>query len=185
MTLKVVHREKGNSSDSSDKGTFIIEATKRENKQKNIKGDVGYIADVNGKISVSTKLIPQVVRYSSYKEASKQVNHIESNINGLDLKILGQKKIEEILANQGDLDVVIPVNEVTGGTYIVGVYDTNTKETIGYMTYDPQSKKYAMKKDKSAVAFWEGKENVDGFIEDAKKLIANHPNLELKSEKIK
>jgi hypothetical protein len=179
MTLKIVKSEKENGSDSGsiDKGIFIIEA-------KNAKsGEVGYIADVNKKISVAQKLIPQVVRYTSYKEASRQVNHIKSNINGLELKILGKKRIEEILATQGDLDIVVPSNEVNGA-YIVGVYDTATKETIGYMRYNTDNKQYFMKKNKEGAAFWDSKENVDGFIDGAKSLISSYPNLELRAEKI-
>jgi hypothetical protein len=177
MTLKIVHSKgKGSCSTSEelDKGTFIIEA-------KNNKGEVGYIADVNKKISVSAKLIPQVVRYSSYKEAKRQVNHIKSNINGFELNILGKKRIEEILAGQNDLDVVVPINEVKD-TYIVGVYDNTTKETIGYVTYNPDNKGYFMKKNKEAVAFWEGEDKVNEFIEGGKGLIKNYPNLELRAE---
>ena len=177
MTLKVVHKNgKGlnGTSVSSDNGMFIIEA-------KNEKGITGYIAEVNGKISVADKLIPQVIRYSSYKKAKIQLNHIESNIQGLELKILGKKQIEEILSNQGDLDVVVPISDVKD-TYIVGVYDTVTKETIGYVAYNPNNKQYFMKKNKEAVAFWEGKENVDQFTTGAKDLIKSYPNLELRSE---
>jgi hypothetical protein len=75
---------------------------------------------------------------------------------------------------------VVPVGEVED-TYIVGVYDTTTKETIGYVAYNPDNKQYFMKKNKESVAFWEGKD-VDNFIEGAKGLIAAYPNLELKSE---
>lgn len=184
MTLRVI-KGKGvneNGSGNSDRGVFIIETRKIEDKGRNIKGEVGYIAEVNGKISVSFKLIPQVVRYTSYKEANRQINHIRDHIgNGVELNILGQKRIEELLAGQTDLDVVVPVDEVKD-TYIVKVFDINTNETIGYLEYNPDTKKYSVKSTKEAVAFWEGKENVDNFIEGAKPLIANHPNLELKSE---
>lgn len=181
MTLKVVKGAKGKrssgiSSAESDEGIFIIEA-------KNIKDEVGYIAEVNGKISVSQKLIPQVVRYTSYKAAKRQLNHIESNIQGLELKILGKKAIEEIIAGDKDLDVVIPANEVKEA-YIIGVYDTTTKETIGYVTFNPAANNYYMKKTKEGVSFWEGKNTVDKFVGDAKKLIASHPNLELRPEKL-
>lgn len=173
MTLKIV--KGGISSEISDKGLFIIEAT-------NNKGEVGYISEVNNKISVSQKLIPQVVRYTSYKDAKRQINHIESNIQGLKLKILGQKKIEEILSNQENLDVVVPVGEVKE-VYIVCICDSNTNDKLGYMAYDPLTKQYTMKADKSAIAFFESKEHVEQFISEAKALIKN-PNLTLKPEKL-
>lgn len=185
MTLKVIKGKGGsnsNGSTNSDKGVFIIEVIKPDDKSRNIKGEVGYIAEVNGKISVALKLIPQVVRYTSYKEASRQINHIRDHIgNGVELNILGQKRIEELLAGQSDLDVVVPIDEVKG-TYIVAVRDINTNETLGYIEYKPDTNQYLIKKTKEAVAFWEGKENVEKFIEGAKPLIANHPNLELKAE---
>lgn len=181
MTLKIVKgggkgkRSSGISSDQ-DSGIFIIEA-------KNNKGEIGYIADVNGKISVSPKLIPQVTRFKSYKAAKRQINHIESNIQGLELKVLGQKQIEEIIAKDSTLDVVIPASEVKEA-YIVGVFDTTTKETIGYITYNPEGNNYYMKKTKEGVSFWDGKDNVEKFIEGAKGLISSYPNLELRSEKL-
>ena len=183
MTLKII-KGKGasnsNGSENSDKGVFIIEAIKPEDKSG--KKESGYIAEVNGKISVAFKLIPQVVRYTSYKEASRQINHIKDHIgNGVELKILGQKRIEEILAGQTDLDVVVPVDEVKN-TYIVCVRDKNTNETIGYLEYNQGTNQYSVKSTKDGVAFWEGKENVEKFIEGAQPLIANHPNLELKPE---
>ena len=171
MTLKIIKGKKETGSGVSDKGLFIIEAI-------NNKDEVGYIAEVGGKISVSQKLIPQVVRYTSYKEAKLQVNHIESNIQGLKLKILSQKKIEEILADDKNLDVVVPVGEVKE-SYIVGVFDNTTLETIGYLCYNPDNKSYFMKQSKNGVAFWDSKENVDKFIEGGTKLIASYPNLKL------
>ncbi len=179
MTLKIVKGGKSKNSEissgSSDKGLFIIEAT-------NVNNEVGYIADVKNKISVSAKLIPQVIRYNSYKEAKRQINHIESNIQGLKLKVIGQKRIEEILANQKDLDMVVPLKEVTD-TYIVSIFDINTKETIGYLSYNPATSDYSMKHNKDQVAFWESKNDVDQFIEGAKDLITSHPNLKLRPEK--
>jgi len=180
MTLKIVKGGKSNSgiySGESDKGLFIIEAT-------NTKDVKGYISEVDGKISVSGKLIPQVVRYESYKEAKRQINHIESNIQGLTLKILGKKAIEEILSNQENLDIVVPVADVKE-SHIVGVYDTTTKETIGYVAYNPSANNYYMKKNQEEVAFWESKEKVDAFIQGAKGLIAAYPNLELRAEQLK
>jgi len=179
MTLKIVKGGKSNSvssSEESEVGLFIIECV-------NSKGELGYIAEVNNKISVSQKLIPQVVRFNSYKDAKKQINHIQSNIQGLTLKVIGQKRIEEILAGQGDLDIIVPVGEVKA-SYIVSVYDTNTKETIGYLAFEPKDNKYSMKTNKEAVAFWESKDHVDKFIEGAKGLIVSHKNLELRSEKL-
>jgi hypothetical protein len=170
MTLKVIKGKK-TGSNVSDKGLFIIEAT-------NNKEEVGYIAEVGGKISVSQKLIPQVVRYTSYKEAKHQVNHIESNVKGLKLKILSQKSIEEILSSDQNLDVVIPIKEVKE-SYIVGVFDNTSLETIGYLCYNPDNKSYFMKKSKDGVAFWDSKENVDKFIEGGTRLIASYPNLKL------
>jgi hypothetical protein len=170
MTLKVVKNNKGVSGD----GIFIIEAT-------NVNNETGYIADVNKKISVSSTLIPQVIRYSTYKEAKVQLNHIESNIQGLKLKILGRKQIEEILSKQGDLDVVVPVGDVKGNS-IVSVYDKTTKEIIGYISLNPENNTYFMKKNKDGVAFWEG-DKVNQFIEGASKtLLQSYPNLELKPE---
>ena len=173
MTLKIV---KGGNKLTSDKGTYIIQAI-------NIKDEVGYIADVNNKISVSEKLIPQVVRYSSYKEAKRQLNHIESNIQGLKLKILGEKQIAEILESQENLDIVVPVDEVKESC-IVSVFDKDTKEVIGYITFNPENNSYYVKKDRGGVAFWEGKENVERFVEGAKALISSYPNLELISQKL-
>jgi len=187
MTLKIIKgkgssNSNGSENSNSDKGVFIIETRKIEDASRSIKGEVGYIAEVNGKISVALKLIPQVVRYTSYKEASRQINHIRDHIgNGVELKILGQKRIEELLAGQSDLDVVVPIDEVAG-TYIVGVRDKNTNETLGYIEYKPDTKQYLIKKTKEAVAFWEGKENVDQFIEGANPPTPAHPNLELKAE---
>lgn len=183
MSLKVIKGGK-KAGVQSDKGIFIIEARKIEDKSNNIKGEVGYIAEVNGKISVAFKLIPQVVRYSSYKEASRQINHIQSHIGrGVELNILGKKAIEEIIAGDADLNVVVPAGEVKEA-YIVAVYDTTTKETIGYITFNPQGNNYYMKKTKEAVSFWEGKKTVDQFVDGAKRLIASHPNLELRPEKL-
>lgn len=179
MTLKIVKGKGKRSSriSSEESGDlFIIEA-------KNVKKEVGYIADVNGKISVSPKLIPQVVRFDSYKAAKRQLNHIESNIQGLELKILGKKQIEEIVAGDSNLDVVIPAGEVKEA-YIVSVYDTTTKETIGYVTYNQQGNNYYMKKTKDGVSFWEGKETVEQFVAGAKGLIQSYPNLELRPEKL-
>jgi hypothetical protein len=173
MTLKIV---KGGNKIKTDSGTYIIQAI-------NIKDEIGYIADVNNKISVSKKLIPQVVRYTSYKEAKRQLNHIESNIQGLKLKILGEKHIAEILEDQDNLDIVVPVNEVNN-SYIVSVFDKDTKEIIGYITFNPDNNTYMIKKDRGGVAFWEGKENVERFIEGAKQLIKSYPNLELISQSL-
>lgn len=181
MTLKIVKGGKSNStsgksSEVSDKGLFIIEA-------ENVKGEVGYISEVNGKISVSQKLIPQVVRYTSYKDAKRQINHIESNIQGLKLKILGQKRIEEILSSQEGLDVVVPIGEVKE-TYIVSICDINSKEKLGYLAYNQETNQYYMKSNREAVAFWENLSDVEQFIEAAKGLISSQPNLELKHEKL-
>ena len=181
MTLKIVKgkgkKSSGISTEESDKGIFIIEA-------KNNKSEIGYIADVNGKIAVSPKLIPQVVRFTSYKAAKREINHINSNIQGLELKILGQKQIEEIISADKNLDVVIPASEVKEA-YIVGIYDITTKETIGYLAYNSQANNYFMKKTKREVAFWEGLETVNSFITTAKGLIASYTNLELRPEKLK
>ena len=172
MTLKIVKGKSGSSgSVNSDKGEFIIQAT-------NINNEVGYIADVDKKISVSAKLIPQVLKFSSYKEAKRQVNHINSNVQGLKLKIIGQKQIDEIIENDKTLDVVIPIGDAKE-SYIVSVFDTTTLEVIGYLCYNPENKSYFMKKSKDAVAFWDGKDNVEKFIEGAKGLIASYPNLKL------
>lgn len=179
MTLKIVKGGKSNSESSSklsDKGLFIIEAT-------NTKDEVGYISDVNKKISISFKLIPQVVRYTSRKDAEKQINHIKSNIQGLKLKIIGQKRIEEILAAQDDLDLVVPVEEVKD-SHIVAIYDTTTKETIGYLAYNSEGNNYFMKTSKEGIAFWDSKDHVEKFIEGAKGLISSQPNLKLKLEKL-
>ncbi len=179
MTLKIVNGGRSNSGSSSkfsDKGIFIIEAT-------NIKNEVGYIADVNNKISISFKLIPQVVRYTSHKEAEKQINHIKSNIQGLILKIIGKKRIEEILANQDDFNAVVPVEDTTD-SYIIAVYDTTTKETIGYLAYNSEANNYFMKNSKEAIAFWDSKDHVEKFIEGSKDLLSAHPNLKLKVEKL-
>lgn len=177
MTLRIVKGGKsGTSSELSDKGLFIIEAT-------NVKGEVGYISEVNNKISVSQKLIPQVVRYNSYKDAKRQINHIESNIQGLKLKILGQKRIEEILSSQDNLDIIVPIGEVKE-TYIVSICDINSKEKLGYLAYHPETNQYSMKQNKEAIAFFEGLDHVEKFIEGAKSLISSKPNLELKYEKL-
>ena len=181
MTLRIVKGGKSNSnsgtsSEVSDKGLFIIEAT-------NVKEEVGYISEVNNKISVSQKLIPQVVRYTSYKDAKRQINHILSNIQGLKLKILGQKRIEEILSSQEGLDVVVPIGEVKE-TYIISICDINSKEKLGYLAYNQETNQYSMKANREAVAFWESLDHVEKFIDGAKSLISSKPNLEMKHEKL-
>jgi hypothetical protein len=97
---------------------------------------------------------------------------------------LGKEKIEKILAEQKNIDITVPIEDIKEELYGVCVVDINTNEKLGYLCYKPELKEYYLKPDKNGIAFWEGNQ-VDGFIGSATSLIAHHKNLKLEKELLK
>lgn len=174
MALRVIKNDTPNEEVKNDQ-IFIVEV-------KNGKGEVGFIGNHLGKVFVFPNICSEVIKFKTAKEAREVANKV-SNVQ---TRILNKEKIEKILATQKDIDVVIPAKDVNEILYCVAIVDVNTNETIGRLGYKPELKQYYMidreKSKTEPVAFWEGEENVNSFIESAGSLIAQHKNLKLVKE---
>jgi len=172
MALRVIKNDTpDNENKSSSKGIYIIQV-------KNQKGEIGYVGKHLGKIFVFGELCSEVEKYSSAAEAKE----IAKKISNVQVEIIGRHKIEKILAKQKNIDVTVPIEDIKEKLYCVSVIDINTNEKIGYIGYKPELKQYYLKNSKEGIAFWEGEETTNNFMESAKGLISNHKNLKLEKE---
>jgi len=174
MALKVVKNDYAKEENVSTDAIYIIQV-------KNQKGEIGYVGNHLGNTFVFKDICSEVIKYTSIKEAKVVANKI-SNVQ---IRILGKEKIEKILAEQKNIDITIPIEDIKEELYGVCVVDINTNEKLGYLCYKPELKEYYLKPDKNGIAFWEGSNQVDGFIGSATSLIAHHKNLKLEKELLK
>lgn len=176
MALRVVKNDNGenNKNKSSSNGIYIIQV-------KNQKGEIGYVGKHLGKIFVFGNICSEVVKFDSVKEAKE----LAKTISNVQTEIIGKHKIEKIIEKQNNLEVTIPIEDIEGSLYCVIVIDTDTNEKIGYIGYKPELKQYYVITEKTNVAFWEGKENAEEFINGSKSLIAKYSNLKLEIELLK
>lgn len=169
MALKVVKGSSVKEESVSPDDTYIIQV-------KNQKGEIGYVGNHLGKIFIFKDICSEVIKYESTKDAKVVANKI-SNVQ---TRILGKEKIEKILAGQKNIDVTIPIADIKGDLYGVRVMDINTNEKLGYLCYKPELEQYYLKPDKNGIAFWEGADQVDGFINSAR--IENYKSLKFEKE---
>lgn len=174
MTMKVVKNNKLKQEKESADSMYIIQVT-------NQKGETGYVGKHLGKIFVFGEICSEVEKYTSIKEAKEVANKI-SNVQ---TKILGKQRIEKILAQQSNVDVTIPIEDVDYELFCIYVLDTITNEKLGYLCFKPELNQYYMKPNKDGIAFWEGADTTDEFIKSASSLIAEHKNLILEKELLK